>query len=182
MGCRFCFARHVVAHDLFDTDVPFFIYFYPACAISPPPLPLPRVHCLSCLVIIVLLRLKLFQLLMRVKRLMTKNSVKRGTAVGGSVSTISKGDLKKANFAGFIPDSMEYALPDDEVVPRPAKGFRVMFLALLYRDLSLPSHEFLHGLLFVYDVHPHQLTPNSILHIACFIMLCEAFIGIRCKK
>jgi hypothetical protein len=25
----------------------------------------------------------------------------------------------------------------------------------------------------------HQLTPNSILHIACFITLCEAFLGIN---
>jgi hypothetical protein len=27
-------------------------------------------------------------------------------------------------------------------------------------------------------VQLHQLTPNSILHIACFIMLCRAFLGI----
>jgi hypothetical protein len=24
----------------------------------------------------------------------------------------------------------------------------------------------------------HKLTPNSLLHIACFITLCEAFLGI----
>jgi hypothetical protein len=27
-------------------------------------------------------------------------------------------------------------------------------------------------------VQLHQLTPNSILHIACFITLCESFLGI----
>jgi hypothetical protein len=27
-------------------------------------------------------------------------------------------------------------------------------------------------------VELHQLTPNSIFHIACFITLCEAFLGI----
>jgi hypothetical protein len=53
-----------------------------------------------------------------------------------------------------------------------------MFLAFLFRGLSLPAHEFLCGLLFVYDVQLHQLTPNSLLHIACFITLCEAFLGI----
>jgi hypothetical protein len=53
-----------------------------------------------------------------------------------------------------------------------------MFLAFLLRGLSLPAHEFLHGLLFVYGVQLHQLTPNSILHIACFITLCESFFGI----
>jgi hypothetical protein len=25
----------------------------------------------------------------------------------------------------------------------------------------------------------HQLTPNSILHIACFITLCRAFLGVN---
>jgi hypothetical protein len=31
----------------------------------------------------------------------------------------------------------------------------------------------------VYGVQLHQLTPNSILHIACFITLCESFLGIK---
>jgi hypothetical protein len=35
------------------------------------------------------------------------------------------------------------------------------------------------GLLFVYGVQLHQLTPNSILHIACFITLCESFLGVK---
>jgi hypothetical protein len=28
-------------------------------------------------------------------------------------------------------------------------------------------------------VQLHQLTPNSLLHIACFITLCESFLGIE---
>jgi hypothetical protein len=54
-----------------------------------------------------------------------------------------------------------------------------MFLTFLLRGFSLPAHEFLHGLLFVYGVQLHQLTPNSILHIACFVTLCESFLGIE---
>jgi hypothetical protein len=53
-----------------------------------------------------------------------------------------------------------------------------MFFAYLLRGLSLPAHEFLRGLLFVYGVQLHKITPNSILHIACFITLCESFLGI----
>jgi hypothetical protein len=53
-----------------------------------------------------------------------------------------------------------------------------MFLAFLLCNLSLPAHEFLHGLLFVYGMQLHQLTPTFILHIACFITLCESFLGI----
>jgi hypothetical protein len=54
----------------------------------------------------------------------------------------------------------------------------MMFLAFLLHGFSLPAHEFLRGLLFVYDMQLHQLTPNSLLHIAHFITLCEAFLGI----
>jgi hypothetical protein len=54
-----------------------------------------------------------------------------------------------------------------------------MFLAFLLCGLSLPAHEFLRGLLFVYGVQLHQLTPNSLLHIACFVTLCESFLGIE---
>jgi hypothetical protein len=53
-----------------------------------------------------------------------------------------------------------------------------MFLAFLFRGLSVAAHEFLCGLLFVYGEQLHQLTPNSILHITCFITLCECFLGI----
>jgi hypothetical protein len=54
-----------------------------------------------------------------------------------------------------------------------------MFLAFLLRGLSFPAHGFLHGLLFVYGVQLHQLTPKSILHIAYFVTLCESFLGIE---
>jgi hypothetical protein len=54
-----------------------------------------------------------------------------------------------------------------------------MFLAFLLRGLSLPTHKFLRGLLFIYGVRLHQLTPNSILHIACFVTLCDSFLGIE---
>jgi hypothetical protein len=73
---------------------------------------------------------------------------------------------------------VEIIFPKDEAIPSPPAGFRVMFVAFLLHDLSLPTNEFLRGLLFMYGVQLHQLTPNSLLHIACFITLCEAFLGI----
>ena len=39
-------------------------------------------------------------------------------------------------------------------------------------------HGFLRGLLHVYGLQLHDLTPNSILQIACFITLCECFLGV----
>jgi hypothetical protein len=67
--------------------------------------------------------------------------------------------------------AVEVIMPDDEFIPRPDDGFRVLFLSLIHQRLSLPAHEFLRGLLFAYGMRLHQLTPNSILHIACFITL-----------
>jgi hypothetical protein len=48
--------------------------------------------------------------------------------------------------------SMEIIFPGNKVIPRPQDGFQVMFLSFLLRGLSLPAHEFLCGLLFVYGV------------------------------
>jgi hypothetical protein len=68
--------------------------------------------------------------------------------------------------------------PGNERVPKPPKGYRVMFIAFLLCGLFFPAHEFLRGLLFVYGVQLHQLTLNLIPHIACFATLCESFLGI----
>jgi hypothetical protein len=49
----------------------------------------------------------------------------------------------------------------------------------MLQGLSLPPHPFLRGLLFAYGIQLHDLNPNTILHIAGFIMLCECFLGIE---
>jgi hypothetical protein len=53
-----------------------------------------------------------------------------------------------------------------------------MCLQFLFHVMSLPVHEFIHGLLSIDGVQLHQLTSNFILHIACFVMLCKCFIGV----
>jgi hypothetical protein len=106
---------------------------------------------------------------------------KKGTkkqSLGWIPSAFDDADLKKAKREGFMSESLEIVFPSTEAIPSLPAGFWVMFLAFLLRGFSLPTHEFLHGLLFVYGVQLHQLTPNSLLHIACFITLCEAFLGI----
>jgi hypothetical protein len=88
-------------------------------------------------------------------------------------------DLEKAQANGRISADDQVTFPSTDPIPKPPSGFRVMFFDFLQRGLSLPAHEFLRGLLFVYGVQLHQLTPNSILHIAYFITLCESFQGIK---
>ncbi|KAK1609320.1 hypothetical protein QYE76_032993 [Lolium multiflorum] len=57
--------------------------------------------------------------------------------------------------------------------------YGVSFVDHLIRGLSAPIHPFLQGLLFVYGLQLHHLTPNSILHISIFITLCESFLGVQ---
>jgi hypothetical protein len=117
---------------------------------------------------------------MRVKHLASKNTMAKTTSATSWVrSAIAQKEVEKARTDGLISSSDSIKFPSTEQIPQPPSGYRVMFLAFLFRGLSLPAHEFLHGLLFVYGVQLHQLTPNSILHIACFVTLCESFLGIE---
>ncbi|KAK1650883.1 hypothetical protein QYE76_068688 [Lolium multiflorum] len=96
-----------------------------------------------------------------------------------SASAISSRDINKLRSLGFISASEEdIRLPGAVTRPKPPKGFTVMFVAFLFRGLSLPAHEFLRSLLFFYGIQLWQLTPNSIVHLSIFIMVCEAFLGI----
>jgi hypothetical protein len=94
-------------------------------------------------------------------------------------SEFEQSDLTKAEENGFLAGGGHVIFPSTERIPKPPSRYRVIFLAFLLRGLSFPTHEFLHGLLFVYGVQLHQLTPNSILHIACFVTLCDSFLGIE---
>jgi hypothetical protein len=120
---------------------------------------------------------------MRVKHLAQKNKMGKNSTASSTASWVpsifAQKDLDKAQADGLISDDDQVIFPSTERIQKPQSGFRVMFFAFLLRGLSVPAHEFLCGLLFVYGVQLHQLTPNSILHIACFITLCESFLGIE---
>jgi hypothetical protein len=120
---------------------------------------------------------------MRVKHLAKKNKMAKGKAMNSATSWVPSAlmqkELDKAKADGLISNKDSIKFPSTERIPKPPSGYRVMFLAFLLRGLSLPPHEFLRGLLYVYGVQLHQLTPNSILHIACFVTLCESFLGIE---
>jgi hypothetical protein len=120
---------------------------------------------------------------MRVKSLAHKNKMGKGKTINSSISWVplefTQVDLAKAQKDGLITEGDQVVFPITDRIPKPPSGYRVMFLAFLLRGLSFPAHEFLRGLLFVYGMQLHQLTPNSILHIDCFVTLCESFLGIE---
>jgi hypothetical protein len=117
------------------------------------------------------------------KHLEVKNNIAKGKATSSATSwvpsTVMQKELDKAKTDGLISSNDSIKFPSTEQIPKPPSGYRVMFLSFLLHGLSLPAHEFLRGLLYVYGVQLHQLTPNSILHIACFVTLCESFPGIE---
>ena len=55
----------------------------------------------------------------------------------------------------------------------------VLFKAFVECGLAIPGCDFLRGLLFFWGIQLHHLTPDSNLHIAIFVQLCEAFLGIH---
>jgi hypothetical protein len=61
--------------------------------------------------------------------------------------------------------------------PTPREDERVCFVSFLLRGVGFPIHPFLRGLLEFYGLQLHHLTPNSILHIAGFVALCEMYLG-----
>jgi hypothetical protein len=101
------------------------------------------------------------------------------TATSWVPSEFEQADLTKARKEGFLVKRDQVIFPSSERISKPPSGYQVLFLAFLLRGLSLPAHEFLSGLLFVYGVQLHQLMPNSILRITCFITLCESFLGVE---
>ncbi|KAK1691857.1 hypothetical protein QYE76_008554 [Lolium multiflorum] len=96
---------------------------------------------------------------------------------GWERSKISNQDVNMLEKLGLTKKEEGLLFPREESFPTPRIGYRVTFIDHLIRDLSSPIHEFLRGLLFVYGLQLHQLTPNSVLHISIFITLCECFLG-----
>jgi hypothetical protein len=89
---------------------------------------------------------------MRVKHLATKSTMAKNSATSWVHSTITKKEVEKATADGLIAAQDSIKFPSTERISKPPSGYRVMFLAFLLRGLSLPAHEFLRGLLFVYGV------------------------------
>ena len=95
-------------------------------------------------------------------------------------SLITEREKNKAMKLGLVSRTEgDVMMPGADERPNPPPGFTVMFLAYLFRGLSLPAHEFLKCLLFTYGIQLWQLTPNAILHLAIFITVCECFLGIE---
>ncbi|KAK1603825.1 hypothetical protein QYE76_027498 [Lolium multiflorum] len=94
-------------------------------------------------------------------------------------SKITSQDINLLKKLGISKKPDALCFPSEESYPTPPMEYRVRFVDHLIRGLSAPIHNFLRGLLFMYGLQLHHLTPNSILHISIFITLCESFLGVQ---
>ncbi|KAK1685334.1 hypothetical protein QYE76_046182 [Lolium multiflorum] len=105
----------------------------------------------------------------------TSSAMEGSQIHGWERSKLTNQDKKGLKKLGLVQKA-SLVFPGDESIPKPPMGYRVTFIDHLIRGLSVPIHEFLRGLLFVYGIQLHQLTPNSILHISIFVTLYGCFL------
>jgi hypothetical protein len=70
-------------------------------------------------------------------------------------------------------------VPEDPMSTALVGGYVVACMMFFERGIGVPSHRFLHSLLQLYDLELHHLTPSGILHMAAFVTLCDAYMGIE---
>ena len=101
--------------------------------------------------------------------------------------SVSQGQLNRLSTSGYLLEpefthirpglvTLDGGVLSDNF-PTPQGDEHVCFVPFLLRGLGFPIHPFLRGLLYLYGIQLHHLSPNSILHIAFFVTLCEAFLG-----
>lgn len=86
--------------------------------------------------------------------------------------------MEKKGFLSPPQDVSGWKLEAEGEVPRHRDDEVIVFAYFYERGFGSPLHRLVHGLLHYYQVEIQNLHPNVVLHIGCFIMLCEAFMGI----
>ena len=82
---------------------------------------------------------------------------------------------------GFLPlkEVAHWRAPAGEDFPQPRAGEVVSFLAFHERRLRYLAHWFLRGLLNEWGLELQHLNLTRVLHIAGFVTVCEAFLGVE---
>jgi hypothetical protein len=99
---------------------------------------------------------------------------------GIHMSVVSESNLLRLVETGVLPpkELRSWRIWRGVTVPTEDTHEAIVFVPFLTRGLALPASPFFHGLLDFYDLNLTHLNPNSILQIAIFVHLCEAFLGI----
>jgi hypothetical protein len=94
--------------------------------------------------------------------------------------TVDESEIRKLVMNHFLLDRvvLQWHLVVGEDIPTPNTNEIVVFSSFFQRGFGLPTYDFLCRLLDHYQIELVHLNPNSILHIAIFVHLCESFLGI----
>ena len=86
-------------------------------------------------------------------------------------SSVKAQDLDDLREKGLLPplEEMRTRAPGKDTIPIPRDGERVCFVDVVNRGFAFPLHPFIRGLLYVYGIQIHDLTPNGVLSLASFL-------------
>jgi hypothetical protein len=95
-------------------------------------------------------------------------------------SAANESKIRKLVANHFLPDRavLQWRPAANEDLPTPNTNEIVVFSSSFQCRFSLSACDFFHGLLDHYQIELVHLNPNSILQIAIFVHLYEAFLGI----
>jgi hypothetical protein len=95
-------------------------------------------------------------------------------------SAANESKIRKLVANHFLPDRavLQWHPAASEDLPTPNTNEIVVFSSSFQCRFSLSACDFFHGLLDHYQIELVHLNPNSILQIAIFVHLYEAFLGI----
>jgi hypothetical protein len=93
---------------------------------------------------------------------------------------VDESEINKLVMNYFLPDRtmLQWHPVTGEDMPTPNPNEIVVFSSFFQHGFGLPTRDFLHKLLGHYQIELVHLNRNSILQIAIFVRLCEAFLGI----
>ena len=96
-------------------------------------------------------------------------------------STVRKSVLEAFVVKRFLPpqEVAHWRVPGKEEFPQPRPDEVVSFLTFHERGLGYPAHWFLRGLLNEWRLELQHLNLMGVLHIAGFVIVCEAFLGME---
>ena len=91
------------------------------------------------------------------------------------VSSVKEEDITELRAAGYLAKEIAHRLSaEGQVVPTLKPNERVVFISHFFRGLGFPLHPFVCGLIYYYGIDFHDLSPNFVLNISAFIVVCEA--------
>jgi hypothetical protein len=93
-----------------------------------------------------------------------------------ALNELVNGGLLAPAGEGMYPTWM--VLPASDREPNPPYGYVVSFIWLHECGFTAPASRFMRGLCYHYGMELHNLSPNAISQAACFVTVCEGFLGI----